>query len=53
MECWNIGILGIRLDFTYFNCYKIPQSHNSITPLFHYSSFPSYHAPAYENYFIM
>jgi hypothetical protein len=38
MECWNTGILGVRVKINYFNCKKLLQIHHSITPSFHYSN---------------
>jgi hypothetical protein len=38
LECWNIGILGIKAKIKHYNCKKLLQTHYSITPLFHYSN---------------
>jgi len=38
MECWNAGILGIKVEINHFICKKLLQTHHSITPLFHYSN---------------
>jgi hypothetical protein len=38
MECWNVGILGIKAEVRHYNCKKLLQTHYSITPLFHYSN---------------
>jgi hypothetical protein len=38
LECWNVGIQRIRAEITHFNPKKSLQSHNSITPSFHYSN---------------
>jgi len=38
MECWNVGILGVRVEINHFNCKKLLQTHYSITPSFHYSN---------------
>jgi hypothetical protein len=38
MECWNVGILGIKAEVKHYNCKKLLQIHYSITPLLHYSN---------------
>lgn len=38
MECWNVGMLGIRAEINHFNCKKFLQTHHSITPSFHDSN---------------
>jgi hypothetical protein len=46
MECWNVGILGIRAEINHFNYKKLLSfnlvqdklTHYSITPSFHYSN---------------
>ena len=37
MEFWNVGILGVRAEINHFNCKKLLQTHQSITPSFHHS----------------
>jgi hypothetical protein len=37
LECWNIGILGIKAEITHFNCKITPSN-----PLFHYSTIPTF-----------
>ena len=45
MECWpparsaygSEKILGVREELNYFNCKKLLQTHQSITPSFHHS----------------
>jgi hypothetical protein len=34
MECWNVGVLGIKAEIKHYNCKKLLQTHYSIIPLF-------------------
>jgi len=40
MEKWNIGMSGVRAEINHFNCEKLLQTHQSITPLFQHSIIP-------------
>jgi hypothetical protein len=38
MECWNVGILGIKAEVKHYNWKKLLQTHRPITPVFQYSN---------------
>jgi len=38
LECWNAGILGVKVELNHINCKKLLQTHHSITPSFHHSN---------------
>jgi hypothetical protein len=49
LECWNVGMLGIKAEVKHYNCEKLLQTHHfypvklfSISPglLLHYSTIP-------------
>jgi hypothetical protein len=44
MECWNVGILGVKAEITHFNCKKLPFFNLVQDKLTHYSITPSFHS---------
>jgi hypothetical protein len=43
MECWNVGILGIKAEIKPFNYEKLPSFNFVQGKLAHYSNIPFFH----------